>query len=128
MTATERMAVVLIVSRIVITANRPSVQRKGIDGGADDYVAKPFRIDLLVPAAPRGQDEHRHGDPRVAPAAEQRQPVDFRQPEVEYDCVVLLRMVKKVGAFAVGGAVDGITRLAKGGLELPRQQRFVFDH
>ena len=33
-------------------------------------------LDLLVPAAARGQDQHRHGEPGLAPAAQQRQAVD----------------------------------------------------
>jgi hypothetical protein len=81
-------------------------------------------LNLLVPAAAGGEDEHRHGNPRVAPAAE---PIDLRQPEVEDDRVVLLGLAEKVGALAVGGAVDRIAGVAKRRFELPRQQRLVFD-
>ena len=82
---------------------------------------------LLVPAAARREHQHRHGYSRVAPAAEQGEPIDLRQPEIEHDRVVLLRVAEEIGAFALGRAVDGIARVAKGGFELPRQQRFVFD-
>ena len=51
--------------------------------------------------------------PGVAPAAEQREAVDPRQPEVEHDRVVALGLAEEVGALAVGRAVDGVAGLAE---------------
>jgi hypothetical protein len=65
------------------------------------------------------------------PASRQRRssvnPSIFGSPKVEDDRVVLLGLAEKVGALAVGGAVDRIAGVAKRRFELPRQQRLVFD-
>jgi hypothetical protein len=70
-------------------------------------------VDLLVPAAARGQDEDRHREPGVAPAAEHGQTVHARQAEVEDHRVVLFGLPQKIRALAVSGAVHGIARLAE---------------
>ena len=49
---------------------------------------------------------------RFAPAAQDRQAVDLGQTEVEHDRVVAFRLAEEVGLLAVGGAIDGVARLA----------------
>jgi hypothetical protein len=84
-------------------------------------------VDLFVPAAAGREHEHRHGQPRVAPAPEDREPVHLRQAEVEHDRVVALGLREEVPAGAVGRAVDGVPRLPEGHGQLRRNPRFVFD-
>ena len=66
-------------------------------------------------------------DARLAPAAQQRQPVDLRQPEVEHDGVVPLGLREEIGALAVRRAIDGVSGVAQRGGELPRQHRLVLN-
>ena len=84
-------------------------------------------LDLLVPAAARRQDEHRQRQAGVAPAAQQREPVDLRQAEIEHDRVVALGLAEEVGALAVAGAVHGVAGVRQGARQLLRQPGFVFD-
>ena len=81
----------------------------------DDVVVRAAvdPLHLLVPAAARGQDHDRHGETRLAPAPQQRQPVDLRQSEVEDDGVVAFGLAEKIGAFAVRGAVHGVAGRAE---------------
>ena len=85
-------------------------------------------LDLLVPAAARRQHQHRHGEPRVAPAPQDREAVDAGQAKVEHDRVVAFRLSEEIGALAVGRAIDRIPGVAERRRELTRQPRFVFDH
>ena len=85
-------------------------------------------LDLLVPAPAGGQHQHRHGEARFTPAAEQREPVDPRQAQVEHDGVVRLRLPEEVRTLAVRRAVHGVARGAEGTRELLRQERLVLHH
>ena len=60
-------------------------------------------LHLLVPAAARGQHEHRHGQCRLAPARSSVRPSTLGQAEIEHDRVVALGLPEKVGALAVAG-------------------------
>ena len=82
---------------------------------------------LLAPAAAGGEHQHRDHHAAGAPALEQRQPVDARQPQIEDDRVVLLGGGEKVGALAVGGDVDHIPALSAAGGEPAGQQRLILD-
>src|SRR3954454_19886105 len=56
---------------------------------------------FLAPASAGGENQHRHADPAGAPALEQRQPVDTRQPEIENDRVVWLGAGEEVAVLSV---------------------------
>ena len=84
-------------------------------------------LDLLVPAAARGQDQDRHRQAGVAPAAEQREAVDLRQAQIEHHGVVALGVAEEVGALAVGRVVHRVAGLAERRRQLLRQPRLVFD-
>lgn len=71
--------------------------------------------DLLAPAAAGGEHQHRQRDPAGAPALEQRQPVDLRQPEVEDRRVVGLGADEQVGALSIPGGVDRVPAFAERG-------------
>ncbi len=88
-------------------------------------------LHLLVPASARGQHEHGHRLAGFAPAAEQRQAIDLRQAEVEHDGVVAFVVAEQIGAFAVGGVIDGVACASERGgsaaspatVHLPRRAR-----
>ena len=65
-------------------------------------------LHLLVPAAARGQNQHRHLDTPVAPPAQQREPVDLRQAEIEEDRVVAFGLCQEIAALTVGRAVHDV--------------------
>ena len=67
-------------------------------------------VNRFVPAPARRDDQDGNGQTSPAPAAEHRQAVHARQSQVENDRVILLGPCEKVGALAVGGAVDRIAR------------------
>jgi hypothetical protein len=85
-------------------------------------------LHFFGPAAARGEHEHGHVQRRFAPTAQQGEPVDFRQAEVEHDRVVGLGRRQEVGALAVACAIDGVAGVAEGQRELLGQHRFVFHH
>ncbi len=41
-------------------------------------------IHLLAPAVARGQNDHRHGPPGIAPALQDRDAIENRQTEIEH--------------------------------------------
>ena len=59
----------------------------------------PWTFSCQLPRAVR--TEHRHCDAGVAPAAEQREAVHLRQPEVEDHGVVALGLPEEIRALAV---------------------------
>ena len=65
-------------------------------------------LDGLVPAAWGGQHQDGDRDPRVAPASKHREPVNFRQAQIEHDRVVALRLFEEIGALPVGRAVHRV--------------------
>ena len=73
-----------------------------------DVIVRPAidPLNLLVPAAPRRQHQHRRRDAGLAPAPQDRETVQLRQPEVEDHGVVAFGLAEKIGALAVGRAVD----------------------
>ena len=98
-------------------------------GLRDIVVSAPVDpLHLLVPAAPRRQEQHGHRQALLAPSPQHREPIHLWQAEVQHHSVVALRPPKEVGALAVGGAVDGIPGLAEGGGQLPRQSCFILDY
>jgi hypothetical protein len=111
---------------------------QGAEAGQEFLDAEGFRevvvgaavdaLDLLVPTAARGEDENREEEAGVAPAAEERQAVDFRKAEVEDDGIVRFGVGKEVGAFPVGGGIHGVAGRFERCSQLPRQRLLVFDH
>jgi hypothetical protein len=97
--------------------------------GLGDVVVGPAvdPLYLLVPAAARRQHQDGKTQPGVAPLPQQRQAVDFGEPEVEHRGVVALGMAQEVGALAVGRAVDGVSGLRQRARQLPGQPSLVFD-
>ena len=83
--------------------------------------------DLLVPAAPRRQDQDRDGHALLPPLFQPAEAVPCGQPEVQDDCVVLLGVDQEVSARAVRSGIDGVGRFLQRVRELPRQLRFVLD-
>src|SRR5262249_1560996 len=65
-------------------------------------------LNFFVPASARRQHEHGLEHPRLPPAAQQSESVYFRQAEIEYDSIILLRLCEEIGLFTVGGRVDSI--------------------
>ena len=55
-----------------------------------------------MPAAARGQDNHRHGQPGLPPSSQDREAVDARQTEVENDRVILFGLTEEIGPLAIG--------------------------
>ena len=84
--------------------------------------------DCIVPASARGEHEHRCGAAGVPPPAQQGEPVDRRQPEIEEDSVVPLGGAQVVGTRAVACCVHRIARRGQRRGELRRKGRFVFDY
>ena len=84
-------------------------------------------LHLLVPAAARGEHEHRQPQAGVAPAAQHGQSVDVRQSQIEHDRVVLFGARQKIRLRAVRRRVDRVARLAQRADQLPGQARFIFD-
>ena len=78
-------------------------------------------VHLLVPAAARGQDQHRDAETCGAPAAEHRQAVDAGEPQVEHDRVIAFGAREEVGPLAVGRAVDRVAGAGQRAGELLRQ-------
>jgi D-alanyl-D-alanine carboxypeptidase/D-alanyl-D-alanine-endopeptidase (penicillin-binding protein 4) len=83
---------------------------------------------LLRPGAARGQDDHRNGNARLAPAAEQREAVDVGQAEVEQDGAVLLGAHEEVGTAAVAGDIHRVAGLCQCALHLRSKRALVLDH
>ena len=84
-------------------------------------------LHLLVPAAARGQHQHRRGDARFAPVPQHRQAIHLRQTQVEHHRVVSLGSSQKLRLLAVAGHVDGVPGLAQHAAKLFSQNDFVFD-
>ena len=112
------------------TANQPAQAR--------DHFLHPERLrhvvvgaavdslNLLMPAATRGQDENRKPDARLAPAAQNGEAIHLRQTEIEDRGVVVLGLPQEFGALAVLRAVDDVAGVGQGRSQLPRQRGFVF--
>ena len=79
-------------------------------------------LHLLVPASTGRQYQNRHRKARLAPRSDQRQSVDRRQTEIEDNGIVVLGADQEIGAFTVGGTIDGVTRLIERGRQLLRDQ------
>jgi len=82
-------------------------------------------LDFLVLTTSSGKHEYGNGNAGVAPVPENRQAVDLRQAEIEHHRVVLFRLSKKVGAFAIKCAINSIASVAKRAGQLAGQPRFV---
>ncbi len=85
-------------------------------------------LDLLVPTAAGGEDEDGSEDTGFAPAAEQGEPIDFRQTEIEDNGVVLGRKGEEIRLLAVEGAIYCIAGVRDGFRQLVGDERFVFDN
>lgn len=84
-------------------------------------------LDFFVPAAACGQNEHRRDDACLAPAAEQGETVYLGQTQVENHSIVLLGVSEEISLLAVGGAIDGVSALAKRIRQLAGQPWFVLN-
>lgn len=74
---------------------------------------------FFMPASAGGQNEHGREDAHFPPPAKQGESVYFRQSEVEYNRVILLRVAEEIGLFPVGRAVDGIAGVGERFRQLP---------
>jgi hypothetical protein len=81
-----------------------------------------------VPRSARGQDENRHGHAAFAPAAQQGEPVQLGQAEIEDHGVVTLRLAQILTPLAVVRPIDRVPSFLQSGLELLGESRFVLDH
>ena len=72
-------------------------------------------LDLVAPAVARGQDQHRHRAPGLAPRFEDRDAVLLWQADIEHDRIIGLGIAAKPALLAVEGAVDRIARGLKRG-------------
>ena len=70
-------------------------------------------LHLLLPGVAGGEDQDRHRVAGGAPAAQDREPVQPRQAEVEHDRVVGLGGAHELALLAVQGAVDGVALAAE---------------
>ncbi len=80
--------------------------RKGLVTYWSAPASKPATF--LIPGAARRQNHHRHFEAGLAPAAEDFEPVDLGQPEIEDDGVVGFGLAKIAGLLAVAGEIDRI--------------------
>jgi hypothetical protein len=84
-------------------------------------------LDAFVPAAARGEHQHRQVESGPAPSAQDRQAVNARQSEVEDDGVVGFGAGQKVRPHAVRRHVHGITGMLQRVGQPGGQPRFVLD-
>jgi hypothetical protein len=63
----------------------------------------------------------------LPPAAQQRESVDFRQPQIENHRVVSLGMREEIGPLAIAGAVDSVPSFGERFRQLPGKAYFVLD-
>ncbi len=80
-----------------------------------------------MPAAARREHEHRRTVAGAAPTAQERQPIDLGQPEIEHDDVVAFGVGEEVCQLAVAGDIDGVAGFAERRRETFRETLFVFD-
>ena len=83
--------------------------------------------DLVRPAVARGQHQHRHLAPFLAPAVEHGQAVDLGQAEIEDHRVIAFGRAEIMAVLAVGGEVDGIAGAFERRAQLAPEIGFVFD-
>jgi len=84
--------------------------------------------DLLAPGAARGQDQHGHGAPVLAPALQDRESVQHRQAEVEHHCIIRLCIAQEVPLLAIVGEIDHETRRLERASRLLGDPMVVFDN
>jgi hypothetical protein len=82
---------------------------------------------LLVPRAPRGEDQHRRGHPPLAPALQDRHPVDLGQAQVQDHRVVRLLLAEVERLLPVRGMIHRITGVRQRALKLAGDIGIVFD-
>jgi hypothetical protein len=82
---------------------------------------------LLVPAVTRRQHQHGHVASRGAPALQHRQPVQYRQAEVQHHRVIGLGGAEEMPLFAVRGVIDDEAGLRQRVHHLPGQRRVILD-
>jgi hypothetical protein len=80
-----------------------------------------------MPGAARRQHQNGNGHAVFAPAAQQRQAVHQREPEIEDDRIVVLGRSQKFGTLSVVGPIDGIAGCAKRAGQLVGQALLIFD-
>ncbi len=85
-------------------------------------------LHLVAPAVARGQDQDRHDAAGLAPVGENGNAVPFRQPEIEHDGVIGLRIAQKPAFLAIEGAIDGIAGKLQRRDDLAIEILVVLDH
>ena len=73
---------------------------------------------LVGPAVARGQHQHRELALLLAPHAQHGQPVDLRQAQIKYHCVVILGRAHEMAILAIDRQIDGVAVLLERGFEL----------
>src|SRR3954465_14692172 len=84
-------------------------------------------LHLVAPAVAGGQDQDGRLDAGAPPGGQNRDAVDLRQPEIEDDAVVGLRLAEELPLLAVEGCVDGVARVLERGHDLPVEVAIVLD-
>ena len=84
--------------------------------------------DFFRPAVPRGQDENRHVEPRIAPAFEHADAIHIGQSEIEDDGIIGLALAEIMAFVAIIGEIDRIVGLGQGGTQLTAEIAVVFHY
>src|SRR5262249_21132752 len=83
---------------------------------------------FVAPAVARGQDEHRHFAPSLAPALEHGDAIHLGQPQIEDNGIVRLGIAEEMSFLAVPSNVHDIASVGQRLFQKALQVLIIFDY